>query len=39
MGKLEGSMISIPDERGLPQQAKLVKVEPISEEVLAWTRG
>ncbi|MBO7298668.1 MAG: GreA/GreB family elongation factor [Kiritimatiellae bacterium] len=39
MGKQEGSLISVPNERGEPQQAKLVKVEPISEEILAWTRG
>lgn len=39
MGKQEGSLISVPNERGELQQAKLVKVEPISEEILAWTRG
>lgn len=39
MGKQEGAQISIPNERGELQQAKLVKVEPISEEILAWTRG
>jgi hypothetical protein len=39
MGKQEGAQVSIPNERGVLQQAKLVKVEPISEEILAWSGG
>ncbi len=39
LGKQEGTIVNIPSEKGGQQQAKLVKVAPISEEILAWARG